>query len=353
MNRTRGRLVVACLALIGAVIAVAGGSAGNRNGVGSLEALPGPGTVTYGENISYEAKFTNNNLTSGSVFTQTKFVMSPPVGPDGTPATPVATSCGAFDDQDVLTCSFGKLVPGATVTLTVTWKAPGTASQPGCLVDVVAGIHCLKADGTFLIKEGKQTNFNESFPVSEDASLIGVSDNDAVNRNKRAGGFETTGFTTPDCETGSSNLATHQDLSSANKVSTSFCLPTFSTDKIDQGLAAWIVEEARTGGLGHPYLGQSTICVAEFGANCGPPGSYVEHDFGTTTPITVTIRVLDSALLPGDSITQMFHNGVPLLSCLTNATDENGCVVSIKRSNGPIKIWTLIGKSKKNGPWTY
>ena len=266
MNRTRGRLVVACLALIGAVIAVAGGSAGNRNGVGSLEALPGPGTVTYGENISYEVKFTNNNLTSGSVFTQTKFVMSPPVGPDGTPATPVATSCGAFDDQDVLTCSFGKLVPGATVTLTVTWKAPGTASQPGCLVDVVAGIHCLKADGTFLIKEGKQTNFNESFPVSADASLIGVSDNDAVNRNKRACGFETTGFTTPDCETGSSNLATHQDLSSANKVSTSFCLPTFSTDKIDQGLAAWIVEEA-DGGLGHPYLGQSTICVAEFGAS--------------------------------------------------------------------------------------
>ena len=32
MNRTRGRLVVACLALIGAVIAVAGGSAGNREG---------------------------------------------------------------------------------------------------------------------------------------------------------------------------------------------------------------------------------------------------------------------------------------------------------------------------------
>ena len=30
MNRTRGRLVVACLAVIGAAIAVAGGGAGNR-----------------------------------------------------------------------------------------------------------------------------------------------------------------------------------------------------------------------------------------------------------------------------------------------------------------------------------
>ena len=67
MNRTRGRLVVACVAVIGAAIAVAGGSAGNRNGIGTLEAVPGPGAVTYGENIAYKATFKND---SGSVFTQ-------------------------------------------------------------------------------------------------------------------------------------------------------------------------------------------------------------------------------------------------------------------------------------------
>ena len=358
MNRTRWRLVVACLAVIGAAIAVAGGSAGNRNGVGTLEALPGPGTVTYGENISYKATFKNDNQNSGAVFTQTKFVMPPPVGPDGAPATPVATSCGAFDDDDVLTCAFGKLVPGATVTLTVTWKAPGNASQPGCLVDEDEGIECLKAGATWFIKEGKETNFNESFPVGELASLIGVSEDDDVNRNTHAGGFETTGFKTTDCETGSSSLETHQDLGSTNKVSTSFCLPTFPTDKINQGLAAWIVEEASTGTLGHPYLGQSTICVAEFGANCGPPETYPEHDF-TTTPMTVRLRVLESALLPGDSITNMYHNDEALPWCkdtstkppTDNSANANGCVVSITRSSGSDKIITLIGKARTNGPW--
>jgi hypothetical protein len=344
--------------VIGAAIAVAGGSAGNRDGVGSLKAVPGPGSITYGENISYEATFLNDNENSGAVFTQTKLVMPPPVGPDGAKATPVESSCGTFDANHVLTCSFGKLVPGASVTVRVTWKAPGDPSQPACSVDVDNEIYCLRADATFLIKEGKDTNFNESFAVSAFASLIGVGEADAVNRNTRAGGFETTGFGTTQCETGSSSLATHQDLSSANKFSTSFCLPTFPTDKIKQGLAAWIVEEASTGTLGHPYLGQSTICVAEFLANCGPSGTYPEHEF-TTTPITVRLRVLESALLPGDSITQMFHNNKALPWCLDkstnpptdNSANENGCVVSITRSSGPDKIITLIGKAKKNGPW--
>jgi hypothetical protein len=119
------------------------------------------------------------------------------------------------------------------------------------------------------------------------------------------------------------------------------------------------VEGPRTGGLGHPYLGQSTVCIAEFGENCGPEGSYHPHDFGTTKPITVTIRVLESALLPGDSITQLIHNNEALPWCTDtstkpptdNSTNANGCVVSINRSSGPNKVITLIGKAKTNGPW--
>ena len=42
MNRTRGRLVVACLALIGAAIAVAGGGAGNRVGDTDVGGRSGP-----------------------------------------------------------------------------------------------------------------------------------------------------------------------------------------------------------------------------------------------------------------------------------------------------------------------
>ena len=42
MKRARGRLLVACLAVAAAAIAVAGGSAGNRVGTPTLEAVPGP-----------------------------------------------------------------------------------------------------------------------------------------------------------------------------------------------------------------------------------------------------------------------------------------------------------------------
>ena len=76
MNRTRWRLLVACLAVIGAAIAVAGGSAGNREGVVTFEALPGPGAVSYGENIAYRSTFDN---TTGSVFTQIRYVQTRPV----------------------------------------------------------------------------------------------------------------------------------------------------------------------------------------------------------------------------------------------------------------------------------
>ena len=66
MNRTRWRLLVACLAVIGAAIAVAGGSAGNREGLVTFEALPGPGAVSYGENIAYRSTFDNTDTTARS-----------------------------------------------------------------------------------------------------------------------------------------------------------------------------------------------------------------------------------------------------------------------------------------------
>ncbi len=173
MIRTRRRLVVACLALIGAAtIAVAGGSAGNdnRDGVGTLVAVPGPGAVTYGENIAYRSTFTNANANSGSVFTQTKLVLNPPVAP-GVSAKGVISSCGTFDPvTGVLTCEFGQLRPGdPPIVVTVVWNvaAIDPNAAPGCP-------DCLVADGTWLIKEGKPTNANESFPVEATAALLGA-----------------------------------------------------------------------------------------------------------------------------------------------------------------------------------
>ena len=344
MKRTRWRLTVACLAVIGAAIAVAGGGAGNRNGSGTLVPQPGPGAVTYGENIAYKATFTNN---SGSVFTQTKYVMPPPVAPGAEKATPVASSCGTFDSSGVLTCDFGQLRPLETVELTVVWKTPSGASKPGCT-------DCLSADGTWLIKESKATNGNESFPVSALASLIGVSNTDPINANQRAGGFELEGCS----QTNPTSLATNQAIDpTTNPVTTSYCLPVSFTANAAGGVASTITEP---GSDSPNFARRSEVCIAKPQTNCGD-GTYVPADFGPdfVNFVTFTFRVADNALqAPGQpkyTITQVFHNGnlLPMCSDSTGPTNPDGCVVSITPPKGNPKIWTIVAKARTNGPWSW
>lgn len=348
MHRTHWRLLVACLAVIGAAIAVSGGSAStptnNRDGVGTLVPQPGPGAVTYGENIAYHATFTNQ---SGSVFTQTKFVMAPPVGPAGEQATPVAASCGTFDSKGVLTCEFGQVRPLAVVELTVVWKSPsGGTSKQGCT-------DCLVADGTWLIKEGKDTNGNETFPVNALASLIGATNDplkEIVNANQHAGGFELQGCS----KSNPTSLSTNQQLdATTNPVATSFCLPASFTAGAASGVASTITEPAS--GASN-FAQESDVCIAKPQTNCGD-STYQPAVF--TDFVTFTFRIAADALpKPAKgtyTITQVFHNGNLLPKC----TDENalsnpdGCVVSITPPKGNPKIWTIVVQAKTNGPFTW
>jgi len=349
MKRTRWRLVVACLAVTGAAIAVAAGGAGNREGTGTLVPQPGPGAVTYGENIAYKATFSNDG---GSMFTQTKYVMAPPVTSGAEKATPVASSCGTFDSSHVLTCNFGQLPPGAKVELTVVWKTPSGATKPGCKVDLAANpiVECLKAEGKWLIKEGKTTNGNETFPVSALASLIGVSSNDPVNSSQRAGGFELVGCN----KDNPSSLATNQAINATtNPVTTSYCLPATFTAGAAEGVASTISEPASDS---VNFAHQSEVCIAKPQTNCGD-STYVAAEFADF--VTFTFRVADEALQspgkPKYTITQVFHNGNVLPKCTDpNAlTNPDGCVVSITPPKGNPKIWTIVTQAKTNGPWSW
>jgi hypothetical protein len=351
MKRTRWRPMIACLAVIGAAIAVAGGSAGNRGGTGTLVPQPGPGAVTYGENIAYKATFTND---SGSVFTQTKYVMPPPVAPGGETATPVAASCGTFDSNGVLTCDFGQLRPLETKSLTVVWKTPSGASKPGCKVDLQVDpvVECLKADGIWLIKEGKPTNGNESFPVSALASLIGVSSDDPVNAKQTAGGFELEGCSS----TNPTSLSTDQAVdATTNPVTTSYCLPASFTASAADGVASTITEPASDS---PNFAHQSQVCIAEPRTNCGD-STYKPAEFPDF--ITFTFRVADAALqTPGQpkyTITQVFHNSptaLPTCDAPGGLSNPDGCVVSIDPPKGPgLKTWKIVTKAKTNGPWSW
>jgi hypothetical protein len=344
MKRTRLRLGVACLAVVAAAFAVSGGSAGNRDGQPTLEVVPGPAAVTYGENIAYTATFYNN---TNSMFTQVRFVMAPPTGLGTDVATPVTSSCGAdaFDPvTNVLTCNVGQLAPGVAnkLTVTVVWKAPEGATKSGCF-------ECLSATGTWLIKEGKDTNGNETFALTRKASLLGVNDADPTLSNlNRAGGYELGA-----CATGGTNLSTNTALDATkNPVVSSFCLPaSFQPANAAGGVASTITEPSG----GANFARQSLICIAKPGENCpdGTPATF-DDQF-----IVFTFKVADAALPNGFKITQVFHNSTTtaLPKCKpldADNTDPNGCVVSIDPPKGPgIKTWTIVAKAKTNGPWNW
>jgi hypothetical protein len=327
MKHARGRLLVACLVVAASAVAVAGGSAGNRVGTPTLEAVPGPGAVSYGENIAYTASFSNDGK---STFTHTTFKMAPPViQTTGEPATFVKASCGSVDSAGVLTCDFGNLKSGALARLTVVWNVPAGDSKPGCT-------GCLLANSTWLIKERKATNGNETFTQSATADVIGTSATDPVNNQLHAGGYEVTS-----CAAGGSSLSTNQAVSKSNPVATSFCLPDFATNATDLGLATTITETAGNART-------SNVCVAALGQNC-PAGS--PADFGPSGGvITFTFLVSGDALPKNYQIKKVFHDGHEVTAATCSA--DNECVKYIKFDKKKC-IWTIVTTAETNGSWDW
>jgi hypothetical protein len=350
MRSTWRRFALLCLVAGGAIaILVPGGGAGNRVGNATLVAVPGPGAVTFGQNIAYTATFSND---SGAVFTHVTFEMPAPTI-DNSPAATIQAfshpeSCTA-ESNTLLTCDFGQLRPGnpsPEITVTVVWRVTGSPSQPGCMVDTTSdpAKTCLHATSTWLIKENKATNGNETFDAVENADLIGASDNDAQapSARQRAGGYELGGCTADDPVT----LSTDQSLDSANNpVSTSFCLPSF-TAGADAGLQSTITEPPSTSA---DYARASDVCIADAGEDCSDP-DYQAKEF-TANPITFTFRVAGGALPNGYKITSVTHDGATVREGACD--DATGfCVVSIDFDHKN-KEWTLVVTSPTNGHFSW
>jgi hypothetical protein len=328
MKRARGGLLVACLAVAAAAVMVAGGSAGNRVGTPTLEAVPGPGAVSYGENIAYTASFKNEG---NSTFTHTTFKMTPPViTTTGETATFVKASCGSLDSSGTLVCDFGSLNAGASVPpLTVVWNVPAGDTRAGCT-------DCLVADSTWQVNENKATNGNETFSKSTTAALIGTSAQDPVNNQLRAGGYEIAS-----CAVGGSSLKTNQNVSKDNPVATSFCLPAFATSGTNLGLATTITETAGSAQT-------SEVCVADLGQNC-PAGS--RANFGPSGGvITFTFLVSADALPKKYTITTIRHDGHEVTADTCAA--DNECVTSIKLDK-KTGIWKIVTTAETNGSWDW
>ena len=357
------RVVLACVVAASTlVVLVPGGSAGPREVGFTFEAVPGPGEVTYGENIAYRAEISN---TSGSTLTHVIFRMTAPSA-NGEDAVFQESTCpqnGGLgvtvtnsDGTSEWTCNFGNLPAwsgdGPQVALAVVWQVrplTGNEDCPGCL----------ETSARLTVKEGlnDQTNPNDAFlPDNEQlpATLL-ASDSDDSENNTSAGGYETEACTNP---SGQGSLRTKQKLDAvSNKISTTVCITQIPASTTDPGLATTILEGVvHPGSPGFPELDASDVCVAELGANCGAFGAYPPQVFDADHPITVVLRVPDDALDKGHKITRVWHNFDPLTNpdplplCGTGPVPLNGCLVGPPTvSKGKVKIWTMTVKTLQNG----
>ena len=366
------RFVLACVVAASALaVLVPAGSAGPRAMSFSFVAEPGPGQVTYGQNIAYRAQISN---TSGTTLTHVIFRMRKPfVGPPESPVLEAQfknSTCPQNGGQGVTvtyadgtsewTCDFGNLPAwtgtGAQVTLSVVWGVPASTATTDC--DTDGG--CLKARARVSVKEGlnDQTNPNDLFVGADvPATLLAADSSDSQN-TKSAGGYEIDGQACTDAS-GPSSLLTKQKLDAvSNKVSTMVCLTQIPTSSTNLGLATTILEGVvHAGNPGLPQLETSDVCVAAPGVNCGPYGGYTPQVFDADHPMTIVLRIPDDLLLKNQTITKVWHNADlypdPLALCGTGPVPLNGCLVAKPSlSKGKDKIWTITVKTLTNGWFT-
>jgi hypothetical protein len=371
------RLALIGLAVTTAAVAVGGGSAANREGEPYFAALPGPGRVTYGENIAYRGTFTN---IGGSTFTQVALRMRYPYTVLGaepyTEAEPVDSTCPTTPTTVTLAsgyhewvCKFGQLKPGVSGTpqlaVAVVWKAPPALTTSNC-------VDCFRTKARWTIKDGvnDQNDPNDTFPFPADgseikATLLGAGE--TADEKLEAGGYELSPTATCD-PLGQGSLRTRQAVSLDNKVSTTLCIPEFDNTPgtlvkpIDLGVATKIEESAASAGAwaDHPYLGTASVCIADLGVNCAAEGNYVPFTFTFAKPVKVVFRISSDALLNGDKITRVFHaelGGTPtaLPKCPAPpalSTNQNGCYTSINEiKQGKVKYYLVEAQAPGNGLW--
>lgn len=340
------RLGLLCLAVIAAAVAVGGGSAGNpgnRVATGTFDALPGPGRVTYGENIAYRATFTNEG---GSQFTKVTFRQSVPIA-NGVPAKLETHTCPTTPTivDGEFRCVFGSLGPltgdPPQLVVSVVWQVLPLVSNEGC--------DCLTTTGRWTIKEGVNdpADPNDAFGTKTIVSTVLATGSEEP---LEAGGYELP--TAAVCDPlGAGNLRTFQTVSLDNKVATTICLPAnFPVNATDKGVATTIVEEALDDNNpnGHPGLGRARVCIAALGENCKEDDSHIPFAFSIANPVKFVFRIADAALLKGEKITEVFHNGESLPMC--PSTNVNGCYTSIQLNN-KTKVWIVQAQAPGNGLW--
>jgi hypothetical protein len=281
-------VIVAALALFGA----AAGHGANPGPNVSLLVSGAPGSVSLGHYVAYIATIHN-----GDTNNVTHVALSAPAGGSTSPfpltyvsAAPSTGTCSAPPTLP-LSCSFGSLPSGATLTVTFVFRAPASLPSSGAAVSFVAQI-------SFDEGPNDQNSSHTDTKVASASTTLGAVGDDFVT------GFVP--FSLGD------DLDTAGDLtgpSNGNPQKTGLSVPALAAASLG---ATGVVQE-----VPHPATDTTSDCQAGF--SCFGQTSFVTLPGLFSPPLQLSFRLDASELPPGmtQKKLRMFHDGVLVPLCTT------------------------------------
>jgi hypothetical protein len=314
-------VVVAGLAAV-TLFTIATSATGAASAVTEQSPLPGLEAVNYGQVAAYTARIENTgNVTLKNVTLRNPI---PFTEVDGQPQPAVFQSAGCTGTLSATEFSCvvtDRLRHGESVAVTIAWKTPGQGSSPNC------------SEGPCLVNSA----FWEAGPGGPKTYAMDPAETAllAANDPAKAATYATTACTNPANPT----LATDQNVSLANPLSTSVCAPNLPANA--PGLVSSI--EERDGEEGDPGFTQvSDICLPSPATGCD------ESPFVFSSFATFTFVVSNASLPEGESIDTVYHDGV----VVSKSRRADPHVVRIK--NEQFKgITTIVVESTTNGQWRF
>jgi hypothetical protein len=315
--------LMAVLAIAALVVMTATAPAGNRTPTPTLVGLPGPGEVTYGQNVAYTATLPNQQ---SSTFTHVQFHNPIPqtvANGQTLAATLMYASCPGTLTATEFVCNETSVPANETARVTIVWKTPAAGES-------VAGCACMTNSSYWTIKEG--TGKPGSAGPDTFASPVVSTSLLVVPDPVEAGGYALTACTNPSSQ---SSLATNPTVGPGNPLATKVCASTVPGLVFDPGLVIEVDE-----GVGPFNLGvtqTSTICIPAPGQTCA--SNYTPWTF--SPPATLSFTIDNRSLPSGEKIDRVLHNGVDVTS---------SCTIKVVNS---LKITQVTCLAAQQGGWDF
>ncbi len=294
----------------------------------TLVAFPGPGEVTYKQNVAYTATLQN---AGSSNFTHLQFHNPIPTTiVNGSPVKAVLryASCPGSLSATTFSCNEITLTSGQTAKVTIVWETPAAGSSSNC---PSATPVCMTNTSFWTIKEGTGnpgSSGPDTFPSGTTATGLLV-----VPKEDEAGGYALNACSNAASQT---TLATNPSVSSANPLATKVCASTVPGQLHNPGLPVEIDEG--TGPFNLNVTQSAFICIPGPGQSCATPG-YVAWVFSPRATFTFTI---DNTTLPkGEKIDVVTADGVTVTSDCTITVDKKA------------KTTTVACLASDNGWWDF